>query len=105
MNCWCDEVPDITSLCPIAFVYQVLSTAKAIQMSCPWNTTWPRVHPYSLAKKACVFTEHKPLVAIITKDMVTLSQCLQCIMLHIHHYRVQTIYKPDPYLHIVDWLF
>ena len=43
-------------------------------------------------------------MAIIGKDVVTLSQFLQCIILHIHQYRVHILYKPDPKLFIADWL-
>ena len=33
-----------------------------------------------------------------------LLQCIQCILLKIHHYRVQIIYKPGPKIFIADWL-
>ena len=36
--------------------------------------------------------------------MATLSQCIQCILLKIHQYRVQITYKPDPEIFIADWL-
>ena len=36
--------------------------------------------------------------------MATLSQCIQCILLKIHQYRVQIIFKPDPEIFIADWL-
>ena len=48
--------------------------------------------------------DHKPLVAIFKKDVATLSQHIQCILLKIHHYRVQIIYKPRPKIFIADWL-
>ena len=35
------------------------------------------------------------------KDVATLSQC---ILLKIHQYRVQIIYKPGPEIFIADWL-
>ena len=38
------------------------------------------------------------------KDVATLSQCIQCILLKIHQYRVQIIYKPGPKIFIADWL-
>ena len=33
-----------------------------------------------------------------------LSQHIQCILLKIHQYRVQIIYKPGPKIFIADWL-
>ena len=42
---------------------------------------------------------------MINKNVATLLQHLQCIMLCIYQYRVHIIYKPDPELYIVDWLF
>ena len=38
------------------------------------------------------------------KDGAALSQCIQCILLKIHQYRVQVIYKPGPEIFIADWL-
>ena len=45
-----------------------------------------------------------PLVAMVSKDMATLSQQLQCIMLHKHQYNTLILYKPGSELYIVDWL-
>ena len=38
------------------------------------------------------------------KDVATLPQCIQCILLKIHQYRVQIIYKIGPEIFIADWL-
>ena len=38
------------------------------------------------------------------KDVATLSQHIQCILLKLNQYRVQIIYKPGPEIFIVDWL-
>ena len=51
-----------------------------------------------------VITDHKLLVAMFKKDIVTLLQCIQCILLKIHQYRVQIIYKPGPKIFVADWL-
>ena len=40
---------------------------------------------------------------MVSKDDVTLSQQIQCIMLHIHQY-ICFLYKPGPRLIIADWL-
>ena len=41
---------------------------------------------------------------MLKKDVATLSQHIQCILLKIHQYRVQIIYKPGPEILIADWL-
>ena len=52
-----------------------------------------------------VITDHKPLVSMFKKDVATLSQCIQHILLKIHQYRVQIIHKPGPEIFIADWLW
>ena len=47
---------------------------------------------------------HRPLVSIFKKDVATLLQCIQHILLKIHQYRVQIIYKPGPKIFIAEWL-
>ena len=50
-------------------------------------------------------TNHKPLISMFKKDVAaTLLQHIQCILLKIHQYRVQIIYKPGPEIFIADWL-
>ena len=51
-----------------------------------------------------IITDHKPLVVIYKKDVATLSQRIQWILLRIHQYRVKIIYKLDPDLFMADWL-
>ena len=51
-----------------------------------------------------MITDHKQLVAMVSKDITTVSQWLQCIMLHIPKYSMYILYKPGPYLYIVEWL-
>ena len=48
--------------------------------------------------------DHKPLVSIFQKDVAMLSQCIQYILLKIHQYMVQVMYKPGPDIFIADWL-
>ena len=65
-----------------------------------WISTWAKKsHHYCFAKKVCIFTNRKPLVAILNKCMAILLQLLQCILLWIH-----IIYKPGPDLYMLDWL-
>ena len=55
-------------------------------------------------REGCIITNHRPLVAILSKDKVMLSKWLQYFMLRICHLRVCIIYKPGLDLYIVDWL-
>ena len=43
-------------------------------------------------------------MAILKKDIVMLSQRIQCIILRIHQYRISIIYKPGPEIFFADWL-
>ena len=51
-----------------------------------------------------MITDQKPLVVMISKYVAMLLHCQECIMLHIHQYRVHILYKSGPDLHIADWL-
>ena len=68
-------------------------------------TAWVQeVPPLLLCKRVHIINDNKLLVAMITKDELTLSQWLQCIMLCIHQYTVHILYKTGPDFFIVDWL-
>ena len=59
-----------------------------------------KFHHYCFAKVVCIIADQKPVMAIISKDMARLSQCVQFI----HQYRVYIVYKPDQDLYIADLL-
>ena len=107
--CWKDIVPDNTNLCPIAFASKSLSGAEHRYSNIEREALGiihglKKSYHYCFAREVLVITNHKPLVAIFKKDMATLSQCIQCILLKIHQYRVQIIYKPGPKIFFADWL-
>ena len=65
-----------------------------------------KFHHYCFGREVFIITNHKPLVSVLKKDVTTLSQCIQCILLKIHQYRVQIIYKPGPEIviaHLLSW--
>ena len=110
MNCGYNEISDNTALHPTAFSRKSLLHAEwcysTIELEALGNTTWPReVPPLLFTKEVCIITDHKALVAIIRKDVAMLTWHQQWIMLHIHQYRVHILFKPDPDLYIMDWLF
>ena len=63
-----------------------------------------KFHHYCFAREVLIITDHKPLVAIYKKNVATLLQYIQCILLKIHQYRVQIIYKYGPEILTADWL-
>ena len=108
MNCGHDEGPHNVTLHPFAFASKSLST-KEWQYSNIDKEALGILHRldkfhYSFAKEMYVFTDHNPLVAMINKDVLTLSQQLLCIMLNIHQYSMHILYKPGSKLYIIDWL-
>ena len=61
-------------------------------------------HHYCFGQEVLFITDHKLLVAMFKKDVATMSQYIQCILLKIHQYRVQIIYHPGPEIFIAGWL-
>ena len=49
-------------------------------------------------------TDNKLLVEILKKDVGSLSQSLQGILLCIHQYGIRVLYTPGPQLFLIDWL-
>ena len=100
---------DNTILCPIAFASKCLTGAEHRYSNIERETLdilhgLEKFHHYCFGREVIVITDHKPLVAIFIKDVATLLQHIQCILLKIHQYRVQIIYKPGPKIFIADWL-
>ena len=105
----CDEEPDNATLWPTAFFSKSLLSAEwnynNIEQENPGILHSPeKFHHYCFAKNICIITDLKPLVTIISEDVATLSQHLQCIKLSIHLYRIHIMYKPGPDLYVADWL-
>ena len=63
-----------------------------------------KFHHYCFTRDVNIITDHKLLVAIFKKDIVTLSQRIQCILLRIHQYSVKILYKQGPEIFIADWI-
>ena len=57
-----------------------------------------KLHYYCFAHKVSMIIDHKQLVAIFKKDVVTLSHILQRVLLHLHRYNIRILYKPRPQL-------
>ena len=69
-----------------------------------YHMAWKRFTIIALAERSPLITDHKLLVSMFKKDVTTLLQHMQHILLKIHQYRVQIIYKPGPKIFIADWL-
>ena len=63
-----------------------------------------KFHHYCFGREVLIITDYKPLLSIFKKDVAMLLQHIQHILLKIHQYRVQIIYKPGPDIFIADWL-
>ena len=99
MNYGHDEVPDIAILHLTAFAGKNLLNVECCYCNKEQEDlrilySLKKFHHYCFVKEVCIITDHKPLVAIISKDKAMFSEYLQCIMLCIHQYRVGIIYKP-----------
>ena len=104
-----DTAPDNSILCPITFVSKILTGAEWRYSNIESKVLGilhglEKFHHYCFGMEVLAITDHKPLVSIFKKDVVTLSQQIQHILLKIHQYRVQIIYKPGPDIFIADWL-
>ena len=107
--CQKDIVPDNTTLHPIAFASKSLTGSEHRYSNIEREALGilhglKKFHHYCFAREVCIITNHKPLVATFKKDVTTPLQCLQHILLNIHQYRVQIIYKSGPEIFIADWL-
>ena len=107
--CQKDLVSDNTTLHPIVFASKSLTGVECRYSNMKKEALFilhelEKFHHYCFAREILIITNHKPLVAIFKKDVATLSQHIQCILLKNHQYRVQIIYKPGPENFIADWL-
>ena len=64
MNCKHDKVPDNATLHPTTHASKDLSSVEQHYSNIEWETS----------KEVCIITDYKPLEAIISKDVATLSQ-------------------------------
>ena len=108
-SCHKDMTPDNTILHPIAFASKSLTGAEQRYSNIEREALGilhglEKFHHYCFSREVLIITDHKPLVSICKKDVSTLLQHKQCILLKIHQYRVQIIYKPGPGIFIADWL-
>ena len=92
MNSGCDEIPGNAMLQPTALSIKSLSSVeqhysnikcRALGILCGLE----KIHHYYFMREVSVITNDKPLVAIPSKHVATLSQRLKRIMLQIHQYR------------------
>ena len=106
MTCPWDEAPHNNILRPIAFTSKSLSLKErysniereASGILCGME----KFHHYCFAREVSISADYKSLVASLRKDVATLLQRLQCILLQIHQYRIKIIYKPGSDLFIAD---
>ena len=98
MNCESNKVLDNAPLCPVTFVSRSLLCDEWCYSNIEWEVlgilhALKKFHHYHFAEEVCIITDHKLLLVVIRKGAGTLSQHMQCLMLHFHQYRVYIIYK------------
>ena len=108
-TCQTYMAPDSTILQPIAFASKSLTGAECRYSNIECKALGilhglEKFPNYCFSREVLIITDHKLLVSMFKKDVMTLSQCIQHIPLKIHQYRVQIIYKPGPEIFIADWL-
>ena len=85
-NCPKDIAPDNTILCPIAFASKSLTGAEQRYSNIECEALGilhglAKFHYYCFGREVLVNTDHKLLVSIFKKDVATLSQRIQHILL------------------------
>ena len=98
MNYGQDGIPDNTELGPITFASKSLSTAEWWYSNIKQEGLGilhglEKFNHYCFKRGVYVITDCKPLVVVVSKDIATLSQQLQCIMLCIYQYIMCILYK------------
>ena len=102
MNCRWDEVPDQKTqhcapvhLQAIAYPVWIGSIALGILHG---------MEKFHFAKGSKFYHINQTIKSNGHKDVATLTQQLQCIMLCLHQYSMCILYKPGPDLYMVNWL-
>ena len=109
-TCQKDMVPDNIILCPIAFASKSLTgqskdTATSRERYWAYYMAWKNFIIIVLAERySSSLTTNHWCPCLKKMSLATLLQCIQHILLKIHQYRVQIIYKPGPKIFIADWL-
>ena len=88
-TCQRDITPDNTILRPIAFASKSLTSTERGYSNIEREALGilhglKRFSHYYFAREVSIITNHKPFVAIFKKDVATLSQSIQSILLRIH---------------------
>ena len=78
--------PNDTIICPITFVSKGLMGAVCRYSNIKCETLGilhglEKFQHYCFGREVLVITDYKPLVSMFKKDVATLSQCIQCILL------------------------
>ena len=61
-------------------------------------------HYYTYGRRVTLWTDHKPLVSIASKPLVSAPKRLQRLMLRLQHYDVKIRYKPGKEMFVADTL-
>ena len=86
MTCQIGIAPDNITLCSIAFASKSLTSAEWRYSNIESEALGilpglEKFHNYCSGREVLIITDHKPLVAMFKKDVATLLQCIQHILL------------------------
>ena len=105
-----DMASDNNILCACAFtLHKVISNAEKRYSNKEREALdilhgLEKFHHCCLTREVSIITDHNLVVVIFKRDMATLLQRLQGILLRIHQYRVNMTYEPGPDLFMAPWL-
>ena len=108
-TCQKDAVPDNTILQSIAFASKSLASTECRDSNIEREASGTlhrleNFHCYCFSMGVNVITDDKPLVATFMKDIATLLQWIQQILIRIHQFRIWILSKPGLEIFISDWL-
>ena len=108
-SCHRNEVPENSILRPTAFSNKSLTEAERRYSNIGGEAlsilySLEKFHHYCFVSEVDIITDNQPLIATFRKDVDTLSQRHQLILLRMHQYRVRITCKPGLDLFMAYWL-
>ena len=106
MSCLYNDAPENEALCttcqqkPIKYGNQIRYTDRDTQQAIHHR----KISSLMFFHEVSIIKDHKPSVAISKKNVASLSQWLQHILLHRHQYKIHILCKPRQEHYITDWL-
>ena len=88
----------------IQLLYPIASINKSLISTETHYSNMEKFHHYCFVHEVKMITDHKLMVVMYKKDIVSLSHTIQQMLLWIQQYNFRILYKTWPQLFIADWL-